>query len=113
MPCAPLGPVEHCQSQPRTSPCPRFAAGESESRMLSARSLPRALGALGLAGFLLAPAGPAEAGPLASELSRDYVHKTLRRLGLTAGDVSEIALSSEVKSRHNGLTHVYFEQRYR
>ena len=81
--------------------------------MLSARSLHHALGALGLAGILLAPAGPAEAGRRATDVARDYVRQNLRQLGLTAGDVGEIALSSVVASRHNGLTHVYFEQRYR
>src|SRR6185295_2927395 len=45
-------------------------------------------------------------------VANDYVRQNLRRFGLTARDVSEISLSSEVKSRHNGLTHVYFEQRY-
>src|SRR5262245_40868012 len=81
--------------------------------MLSARFLPRALGRLGLAGAVLAPAVLAEAGRGATDVARDYVRQNVRRLGLTAPDVSEMTVSSEVRSRHNGLTHVYFEQRYR
>jgi hypothetical protein len=48
-----------------------------------------------------------------SDSARAYVEQTLERFGLTASDVSEMVVSSEVASRHNGVTHVYFQQRYR
>ncbi|HEX9733962.1 MAG TPA: M36 family metallopeptidase [Thermoanaerobaculia bacterium] len=37
----------------------------------------------------------------------------MHQLGLTGSDVNELAVSSTVVSRHNGVTHVYFRQRYR
>ena len=47
-----------------------------------------------------------------SDSARAYVQQNLGRFGLSASDVSEMAVSSEVASRHNGVAHVYFQQRY-
>ncbi len=43
------------------------------------------------------PKGPAE-------VARDYVQQNKHGLGLTGSDVNEIVVSSEVSSRHNGVT---------
>src|SRR5437867_1538159 len=49
----------------------------------------------------------------ASEIAREYVKGHAQQLGLAASDINEVVLSSEVVSRHTGITHVYLEQRYR
>ena len=53
-----------------------------------------------------------EASP-AAESALDYVRSHHRQLGLTAADLADLVVSSEVKSRHNGVTHVYLQQRHR
>ncbi len=45
--------------------------------------------------------------------ARAYVTRHLERFGLIRSDVRDIAVSSEVKSSHSGVTHVYLQQRYR
>ncbi len=46
----------------------------------------------------------------AVDVARDHLQRHATKLGLTASDVGEIAVSSVVPSRHNGVTHVYFLQ---
>jgi extracellular elastinolytic metalloproteinase len=59
-------------------------------------------------------ASPGEAaGRKAADVARDYVQRQARALGLVGSDVAEVVVSSAVPSRHNGVTHVYLQQRYR
>jgi hypothetical protein len=69
-----------------------------------------ALAAVVLSTGLAMAASPAEnaAGTAAA-----WVQGHRNDYGLTGPDVSEMAVSSQVPSRHNGVTHVYFQQRYR
>ncbi len=78
--------------------------------MLSRKSL-----ATVLVGSCLIIAGTAWSALMqsVSESARAYVGENLARFGLDASDVGEMAVSSEVASSHNGVTHVYFQQRYR
>jgi len=59
-------------------------------------------------------ASPGEtAGRKAADVARDYVQRQARALGLVRSDVAEVVVSSAVPSPHNGVTHVYLQQRYR
>ena len=49
----------------------------------------------------------------AADAARRYVAGNRQQLGLTASDTNDMAVSSEVISEHNGVTHVYLQQRYR
>jgi hypothetical protein len=49
----------------------------------------------------------------AADAALSYVAKNHRQLGLTGADVRDLAVSSVVPSRHNGVTHVYLQQRHR
>jgi len=42
-----------------------------------------------------------------------YVQANKKDLGLTGADVQDLAVSSSVVSKHNGVTHVYLQQRHR
>ena len=53
----------------------------------------------------------AQGGP--ADTARAYVTTNRQQFGLSASDVQDIAVSSVVPSRHNGVTHVYLQQRYR
>ena len=71
-----------------------------------------------LAGFLvIAPlATPVAAAPGASnavEIARAHVQKSFKDFGLTGSDVNDLVLLATVPSSHNGVTHVYFQQRHR
>lgn len=57
-------------------------------------------------------AATAGAGNSASDVAREHLQRNRRQLGVTAADVAQAVVSSVVPSRHNGMTHVYFEQRY-
>jgi len=48
----------------------------------------------------------------AVEVARQFVERHLPEIGLVASDIEEVAVSSEVVSRHTGVTHVYLQQRY-
>jgi hypothetical protein len=48
-----------------------------------------------------------------ADWARAYVTRHLERFGLTRSDVRDMAVSSEVRSAHTGVTHVYLQQRYR
>ncbi len=52
------------------------------------------------------------AGP-ASRAALEYVQRHKQDFGLTGSDIREISVSSEVASAHNGITHVYLQQRHR
>ena len=72
--------------------------------------------ALGVAALLWVAAAPkawsqTPTGPTA--VARDYVQQNKQGFGLTGSDVNEMVVSSEVASRHNGVTHVYLQQQYR
>jgi extracellular elastinolytic metalloproteinase len=49
----------------------------------------------------------------AASVARRYVELNRKALGLSPSDVREIAVSSTVRNEHNGVTHVYLQQRYR
>ena len=80
--------------------------------MSFSRSAPSRLGALIPLCLLLATATTAAAGS-AVDSARAYLLRHSREMGLTGSDLREVVVSSEVASRHNGVTHVYLQQRYR
>src|SRR4029453_12963266 len=49
----------------------------------------------------------------AADAALDYVTRNRQQFGLTGSDTNDIAISSTVASAHNGVTHVYLQQRYR
>ena len=72
---------------------------------------------------LVAGAAPARTSPTASrtapavtvdeavDVAKRHVRQNRATLGLTTSDVSELAVSDAYRSAHNGITHVYLEQR--
>jgi extracellular elastinolytic metalloproteinase len=81
--------------------------------MSSTRLMVRALSAFVFACLVLVPAAPAQTGMSVSDIARDYAREHKQSLGLTGSDLNEVAVSSEVKSKQSGVTHVYLQQRYR
>ncbi len=73
------------------------------------RSIPTLAMFVTLTCVSVAPAVAASAADTALE----YARKHKQQLGLTAADLRDVVVSSEVKSRHNGVTHVYLQQRHR
>ncbi len=72
--------------------------------------------ALGVAALLWVAAAPdawSQTPTKPTAVARDYVQQNKQRFGLTGSDVNEMVVSSEVASRHNGVTHVYLQQQYR
>ncbi|MDH3402009.1 MAG: metalloprotease, partial [Acidobacteriota bacterium] len=53
--------------------------------------------------------GPAAGTPL--EIALGYLDANRGELGLTAGDIADFAVSDEYTTQHNGVTHVYLQQR--
>lgn len=49
----------------------------------------------------------------AVDTARDYVARNRQQLGLTGSDTNDMTVGSTVVSEHNGVTHVYLQQRYR
>jgi hypothetical protein len=49
----------------------------------------------------------------AVDVAYQYVERNQQRLGLDRSDTAEMVVSSQVASEHNGVTHVYLQQRYR
>ena len=62
---------------------------------------------VGLAGAVVA--GQRSAGDQALQ----YLRENRQAFGLTGSDVNDVVVSSTVVSSHNGITHVYLQQRYR
>jgi hypothetical protein len=46
------------------------------------------------------------------EIALAYARDNATAFGLTAADVSDVMVTSEVRSEHNGVTHVYLRQRF-
>ncbi len=65
---------------------------------------------LALAGL---PSATWAAAGSAVDVAREYAQQHKQDLGLTGPGLDEMAVSSEVYSRQSGVTHVYFQQRYR
>lgn len=64
---------------------------------------------------MAAPIGASGSGAPArnaADIARDHLREHRKELGLKGSDLREIVVDSTVVSRHNGLTHVYFQQRY-
>jgi hypothetical protein len=55
----------------------------------------------------------AAAGSVAADTALRYLHDNHQRLGLTAADLLDVAVTGETSSTHNGVTHVYLQQRYK
>jgi extracellular elastinolytic metalloproteinase len=51
------------------------------------------------------------AGGRPADLSKDYIREHGNEVDLTAEDVADVVVTSETKSRHTGITHVYLRQR--
>ena len=67
--------------------------------------------ALCLAGAAILGAVAQAAGPAApAEVAAHHLKDQHRALGLTARDVAEAVISSQSASRHNGITHIQFQQ---
>lgn len=73
---------------------------------------PRTFCGLALSGLMLA-APPAQAASSAARTAIDHIERHKSQLGLTGSDIGELVVSSEAASAHNGVTHVYLQQRYR
>ncbi|MGH3013144.1 MAG: M36 family metallopeptidase, partial [Gaiellaceae bacterium] len=58
-------------------------------------------------------AAPAAAADDALQVALDYVDAHPGRLGATRADVADLSLTSQYTSRHNGVTHVNLNQRFR
>ena len=69
-----------------------------------------ALVCLTLTGFAAQSAAAGKSDQSAVDVARDHLQRHPTKLGLAGSDVDEIAVSSVVPSRHNGVTHVYFLQ---
>ena len=53
--------------------------------------------------------GPSSAP--ARQIALDYLQADAARLGVTPADLAEVAVTDEVRTAHNGVTHVYVRQR--
>jgi hypothetical protein len=62
---------------------------------------------VGLAGAVAAGQGSA------GDQALQYLRENRQAFGLTGSDVNDVVVSSTVVSSHNGVTHVYLQQRYR
>lgn len=49
----------------------------------------------------------------AIETAQRFIEQNRQALGLTGSDTRDIVVTSALRDSHNGLTHVYFQQRYR
>ncbi len=68
---------------------------------------------LAFIGFVAAGTAWTAGNESAVDSARAYVERNLERFGLSSSDVEEMVVSSDVRSRQNGLTHVYLQQRHR
>lgn len=58
-------------------------------------------------------AGASQASAAAGEAAAlQHMKAARQQLGLTGADINEVAIGSSVLSRHNGVTHVYLQQRH-
>jgi extracellular elastinolytic metalloproteinase len=58
-------------------------------------------------------AGGSHAGSAAGEAAAlQHLKAARQQMGLTGADINEVVVSSSVQSRHNGVTHVYLQQRH-
>jgi extracellular elastinolytic metalloproteinase len=64
-----------------------------------------------VASLLIHPGASAGAQTPAADVARDYLQRQAAALGLTAADISDVAVSDSVVSAHTGVTHVYLRQR--
>jgi extracellular elastinolytic metalloproteinase len=55
--------------------------------------------------------GPNQGNPL--DIALQFIDRQKPQLGLSASDLQDMIVSSQHTSEHNGVTHVYFAQRYR
>jgi hypothetical protein len=69
-----------------------------------------ALACLVLTGLAAGSAAAGKSEQSAVDVARDHLQRHPTKLGLAGSDVAEIAVSSVVPSRHNGVTHVYLLQ---
>jgi Zn-dependent metalloprotease len=53
--------------------------------------------------------GPNAGEPL--DIALNYIQQNVDSLGLTAADISDLAVSDLYMSQHNGVTHIYLQQR--
>ena len=68
-----------------------------------------AFAAIGIVGRAAATDGPEDA----VQVAQAFMAENRAAFGLAASDLGEVVVSSEVLSRHTGVTHVYLQQRYR
>jgi hypothetical protein len=66
---------------------------------------------LAATGVLAATASAAPPDPDAVEIAKGHVQQHRASLGLTSGDLADWVVSDRYATRHNGLTHVYLQQR--
>ncbi len=67
--------------------------------------------AVTLTGSALAAGKKADASTIDAALR--YLERHKHDFGLTGSDIADVVVSSASTSAHNGVTHVYFQQRYR
>ena len=66
-----------------------------------------------LAVALCTLAAPVWSAQSPADVALDYARSQKQELGLTGSDLGDVVVSSTVASRHNGVTHVYLQQRHR
>jgi hypothetical protein len=78
--------------------------------MMSPKFLVRTLAAVAFAGLGSPTTGAAPAKP--TETARAYMLQQRHESGLSQSDLADLVVSSVVPSKHNGVTHVYLQQRH-
>ncbi len=61
---------------------------------------------------LLLAIGPAQAQQVDAETALRYLRKHAVTLGMTPVELVDLVVTDQYVSRHNGVTHIYFQQRY-
>ncbi|HHH50308.1 MAG TPA: DUF11 domain-containing protein, partial [Saprospiraceae bacterium] len=47
-----------------------------------------------------------------NEIAQKYIEANYKNWGLTTADISELRISDQYKTKHNGLIHIYYQQQY-
>ena len=81
--------------------------------MISRKALARAVAAASVTCLVVASGAMSGSGGDATKAALDYVSDHRQELGLTGSDLKDVAVSDAVFSKHNGVTHVYLQQRHK
>jgi extracellular elastinolytic metalloproteinase len=81
--------------------------------MVSRRAFARALVAAAVVCLVVASGATSGSTADAKTIALDYIKAQKQALGLTGSDVNDVVVSDVVFSKHNGVTHVYLQQRHK